>query len=210
MMKTASKVKFLSEHTKQMKMSSFGWWAVLPFQVLDAFHLTDLYQWSADILKQSSRPLSAKEIDLARAVFGNSLPYSKIRIDEKSHLGPRFGNFAYVSFYTVNCWGELSESTFIHELVHIWQYEQFGAAYIVRALAAQHTKEGYNYGGAGALYALRDEKKGLQALNFEQQAEVVADYFRLQRGMEPYWGDATGEDLEVYAYFMKEIQHINA
>jgi hypothetical protein len=209
-MATTSKTKLLSDHTKQLNMSSLGWWAALPLQVLDACKVTDLYQWSADILKKSSRPLSEKEIELAQSIFGNALPYSKIRIDEKAYLGPRFSNFAYVSFYTVNCWGELSESTFIHELVHIWQYERFGAAYIVQALQAQHTKEGYDYGGVGTLYALRDEKKGLQALNFEQQADVVADYFRIQRGLEPYWGHATGEDLEVYAYFVKEIRGISA
>jgi hypothetical protein len=204
-----NKIKHLTYHAKQMNLASFGWWAVLPFQLLDVLRVTDVYQWLGNVFKKSCRPLTAIEIEVAQSIFGNSLQYSKIRIDEKAYLGPRFGNFAYVSFHTINCWGELSASTFIHELVHIWQYERFGAAYIVRALQAQFTKEGYDYGGVGALYALREEKKGLQALNFEQQADVIADYFRLQRGFEPYWGNARSEDLEVYATFVKELKLID-
>lgn len=66
----------------------------------------------------------------------------------------------------------------IHELVHVWQYQHFGAVYIGKALKAQKSKEGYNYGGMENLYHQMLKGNTLTHFNFEQQAEILEDYYR--------------------------------
>ena len=93
----------------------------------------------------------------------------------------------------------------IHELMHIWQYQQMGAIYMVRALSAQHTKMGYNYGGIAAIHQKMANGETLLDFNFEQQGDIVADYFRIKSGFQPIWGKGTKEDLEVYEYFLESL-----
>ena len=47
---------------------------------------------------------------------------------------------------------------------------------MMEALYAQRWGGGYNYGGIAALSQHQD--KGMMAFNFEQQAEIVEDYFK--------------------------------
>jgi hypothetical protein len=61
-------------------------------------------------------------------------------------------------------------------MTHIWQYKKHGSCYITEALYAQRWGGGYNYGGEAAL--LKNSNVGMKAFNFEQQAEIVEDYYR--------------------------------
>lgn len=186
---------------------SAHWWIDLLFLLLDGLGLMDLYEIVTDLLKFNSRPLSHQELALAQSVFGDAIKrYWRIRIDRYALFGPMQFHFAYVSFYCINCWTNLSISTFIHEMVHVWQYEQIGAVYIPRALRAQRSAEGYNYGGADALIRKQQEGKSLWDFNLEQQADLVADYFNIREGLPPRWGNGTREHLPVYEYFLSEVQ----
>jgi hypothetical protein len=59
--------------------------------------------------------------------------------------------------------------------VHVWQYEQFGSYYIYKALSAQNSEEGYNYGGIKELDRCIARKGSLLDYNFEQQASIIED-----------------------------------
>jgi len=180
----------------------------LPGNVLlfvDLFALPELYDGLCNMIKGSSRSLTNREIELGKSVYGNALPYSQLKIDNKAILGPKQGHFAYVSYFTINSYGDLSDHLFIHELMHIWQYQKFGSLYIIHALFAQHSEEGYNYGGVEKLKQVKKNRGTIFQFNFEQQADIVEDYFLISRNCGPKWGNATYEDLPVYQYFLNSF-----
>ena len=84
----------------------------------------------------------------------------------------------------------------------VWQYASVGAAYIPRALAAQRSPEGYNYGGIGPL-----ERSGsLEAFNYEQQADIIEDAYRLTSGHAAQWHGFGPEVLPVYFPYLAEVR----
>jgi len=170
---------------------------------LSIFGIGELYEFTTNLVKTNTRKLTEREFNLAKTVYGNSLKYDRIRIDNKARIGAKTNHIYYVSFYTINAWGSMSDDIFIHELMHIWQYQKMGIRYIPKALFAQHTSMGYNYGGLPAL----QKHNTFKDFNLEQQADIVSDYFRIKMGFRPRWGSATREDLWVYE---KYIEALNA
>ena len=126
---------------------------------LELLGIGELYETLSDFFKFNTRLLTAEEIALAQAVYGSTIDYDLVRIDEQAHAGPRFYRFCYVSFNLINSWGPMQQSIYIHEMMHVWQYQRFGAIYMIRALLAQHTNCGYDYGGVQALKARRKKEK---------------------------------------------------
>ena len=128
-------------------------WRVLEafFHMADKLCLPGVLVFLNGILKPGTRRLSGKEQGLAHTVFGATIDYETVRVDERAWIACKRYGIAYVSFNVINCWGALSDAHFIHEMVHIWQYQRHGAVYIPRALWAQRTPAGYNYGGVEAL-----------------------------------------------------------
>ena len=111
----------------------------------------------------------------------------------------------YVSFYLINSWGPMRKSTFIHELMHVWQYEKTGAIYMLHALRAQHSTMGYNYGGVETLKRYLANEKDITDFNPEQQADIVTDYFLLKNGQLPQWGNGRQKDLGIYKKFIEDL-----
>ena len=172
---------------------------------LEIFGVVEIYETINDFVKFNTRPLTNWETNLAKEIFGNSINYKRVRIDEYAFVGPRQHRFCYVSFNSINSWGPMQNSTFIHEMVHVWQYENLGAIYIPKALSAQFTPEGYNYGGVATLKQYMHEGKGFLDFNYEQQGDIVSDYYRIKNGYEPCWGSGGRIDLPVYEYFIERL-----
>ena len=172
------------------------------FAILDLLGVFDLYAAISNTLTPSIRGLTEEEKHLLRPIFGDSVPWGLVRIDERAWVGPRWANLCYVSFYTINSWGPMPLHVLVHEMVHIWQYTRVGAAYIPRALAAQRTAMGYNYGGLGAL----EKGKGMAAFNYEQQADIIEDAYRLANGYRAQWHGFGPEVLPVYYPYLREIR----
>ena len=173
------------------------------FGLADLVGAFDLYELLTSGLFPNTRPLSVEEYNLLFPIFGDSVPYHLIRIDERALIGPSWAGFFYVSFHTINSWGPMRPPTLVHEVVHVWQYTHRGAAYIPRALHAQTTEEGYNYGGLEPL----QEKSGLEDFNYEQQADIIEDAFRLANGYQAQWVRGRGaEVLPVYHPYLEEIR----
>ncbi|MFN7116161.1 MAG: hypothetical protein ACK4TA_05140 [Saprospiraceae bacterium] len=199
------RIKRLFLHFTQLfKQKPHHWLIEFCFLLLEIFGVFDLYDGFASLAKRA-RPLTEHEIGIARSIFGDSLAYERVRVDERAYWGPRKGNFCYVSCYTINSWGIMPDSILIHELTHVWQYQHLGSVYIPRALSAQFTAEGYNYGGVKALRAAMQNGKTLLDFNYEQQADIIEDYYRLLLGYRPSWGNATEDDLDIYAHFANQL-----
>ena len=89
-------------------------------------------------------------------------------------------------------------------MVHIWQYQLFGAVYIYFAWKAQISKEGYDYGKAQALVAGVKNSKLFYEFNFEQQAEIIQDYFCSLN-----FSSRKIEDKEELAAYLKYREEMN-
>ncbi len=206
------RVRLLVRHPETILnvKEGFFWIIELLFLLLDLVGVGEVLETLGDVIKFNTRPLSARERANLEGVFGRSLNVRRIRIDEYAFIGPYSYHFAYVSCYTINCWGKLPDATFMHELVHIWQYQHLGSLYIPRALRAQFSEEGYNYGGMSSLLlALREGRKFSQ-FNLEQQGDIVADYFRLTEGKHPRWASDSPIHLHVYEDLLGEIKEMKA
>ena len=182
------------------------WWIEFVILFLDIFGLPEIYETIMDFVKFNSRSLHHWEIKLAKEIFGDSINYKRVRIDELSIAGPKQKNFCYVSFYIINSWGRMQNSTLIHELTHVWQFERMGSVYIPQALLAQNSKMGYNYGGISALKAYREQGKSFLSFNLEQQGDIISDYFRIKEGYQPRWGNGDRHDLSVYKHFVDQMR----
>ncbi len=182
------------------------WWAEFFVLLLSFFGIAEIYETLTDFIKFNTRPLSGWERKLLFDIYGDSINYDRVRIDNLSFAGPRQYRFCYVSFYTVNSWGDMPNHILVHEMMHVWQYQRLGARYIPQALRAQHSALGYNYGGLSALQSAKDADTGLAAFNLEQQAEIITDYYLLRQGYKPRWSDAIRYDLPLYEYFVNELK----
>jgi len=165
-----------------------GYLVDLFFFVLDIIAFGELYETCCDWLKYNTRALNTEERQIVFEIFGDSIDVDRIRIDNLA-LVPKDMRMAYVGVYTINHFGKMSEDLFVHELIHIWQYEHQGSVYIPRALRAQRSDAGYNYGGAKALKSGGAE---LLSYNYEQQGDILADYWRAKHNRPTKWKNLTG------------------
>lgn len=197
---------FLQLKKRPRKRDWLFWGVELNMLILDLFGIGEIYESFQEFIKFNIRPLNEFEKKIVTQYFGNQLNINRIRIDEKAFLGPPQHHFAYVSFYTINSWGSLSSDIFLHEMVHVWQYETSGITYMSRALAAQGGKRGYHYGGIDLLRKLKARGRKLTSFNPEHQAEIVQDHFRLKSGLQTRRGFAMNDDLKVYDWFVKDLE----
>jgi hypothetical protein len=164
----------------------------------------------------ASRPLKQTEIDFARQVFQDQLPYGKVHI--ASYYLP--GNqgvpvtlasvssiipVASLRNYTIYFGPEVFRDgaddarirdTFIHELTHVWQgyHSGLGWEYMVESMIAQGHAV-LTTGDRNKAYEYRPGREW-NDYNVEQQALLVQDWFR--NGMR--------EDDERYPYITDHIR----
>ena len=160
------------------------------------FFIESMLDW----IKFKTRGLSAAEKILVEEVFGKKIPVHLIGMDTASIPAIKRKTVAYVIFHTINFDKTISDTMLVHELVHVWQYRRFGSVYITEALWAQKWGGGYNYGGLDALRKFCNDP-GLSAFNFEQQADIIEEYYRWRKGIALQWSIqdvGIGEVLEKY------------
>ena len=184
----------------------------LPYRVLEGFVILlhaigigHVFFWANRIIKPNLRKLTPEERTLARFVYRNTIDLDQVWIDERAWLGPRQFKFAYVSLNLINSYGSMSPGHFIHELMHIWQYQHIGVAYIPRALHAQHFGSGYHYGGIEALLEALGRGDRILSFNYEQQAEIMTDYFALKAGLKPKYVPQDPELLSVFEQIVRPV-----
>jgi hypothetical protein len=165
-----------------------------------------------------SRPLTAEEIRYAREIYVDSIDYSKVTITRDSVLSlgaPRtIGNTIHLK----SSWGafvgdtlELTDRgklTLIHEMGHVWQYQNGGLAYIPDSLIAQ-LRAWVGGGGRGGAYDWRAaHRDGIpwEDWNPEQQAGAIEEYNKLLRKQQA--GNATTQDLHVLSILLPYVEMV--
>src|SRR5512141_1418720 len=132
-----------------------------------------------------ARPLTTGEIALARALFGDAIDYSKVKLVRRKWWP--FQPSTYVMAPTGNIhfhpdgdlWSEdfaaeplHRQGMFIHEMTHVWQAQTRGRFYLP---LMRHPFCRY-------AYAL-EEGKPFARYGLEQQAEIVRHIFLAHHGM---------------------------
>lgn len=214
----------LWEGVKSLKPWSLEWWKSLGsvstwkdflkwigarfLELLEVGGIGEIYETVTDFIKFNTRKLTGTEVKEASRVFGSSINLSLVRVDEWAVLGPAFSKREYTSFHLINGWGGSTPiDVMIHELTHVWQYEQSGAIYMPQAIHSQVWGAGYVYQGAAGLQAAQTAGKKFGSFQREQQAQIVHDFYRLKNGMatfDPSQNPATSADLPLYAQFVAE------
>ena len=166
--------------------------------------------------KGQSRALTPGEIEMAKTVFGDSIDYSKVRIHNDTSNMFQGKNTTvtpngelYCANNYVDDFSKDSRHHFIHEMTHVWQYQNNVLTPRVAA-ATQWVKSGFCYTDC---YSYKpDPKKDLLDYNLEQQADMVADLFALkERNAHPDVPSppATPESLEKGFFAMAQIKALN-
>ena len=133
------------------------------------------------------RPLTAGEIELTRAAFGDRIDYARVKLSD----GPGNHPFAHMAFakgnpaitigstvyFKLDFCPDFSapgrnRKSFLHEMTHVWQSQARGEWYL---LLHRHPFCRYDY----------SLKPGwtLERYGIEQQAEIVRHAFLLRRGL---------------------------
>jgi len=175
--------------------------------LFDLFAIPEIYETIMDISKWNTRALSKREKLLASMVFTDSIDLDMVRVDDRAVLGPKWGRFAYVSYHTINSYGKIPNAILIHELMHVWQFTYLGSVYIINALMAQRSQEGYDYQGLKRMHDVINAGKSILAFNYEQQADIICDYYRIGTGSRAQWSTAKIDDLDSYQYFVNQVQN---
>jgi hypothetical protein len=167
---------FYKIYTPSVKGASAG------LLLADVLFFFDIFEIIANLFSPNSRLLTDIEKQRCQEVFGNTVDCQLIMYDKRSLPVRRGMAHAYVLFNTIQSWRPIRADIFVHELVHIWQYQNFGAGYIAAALAAQKTAGGYNY-----TYTEGWHNGSFFDLNAEQQADFIQDNYLKRKGFYPQW-----------------------
>lgn len=147
--------------------------------LLEILGIPTMYDAISEWIKPTTRPLSAAEVSLSKTYFEDTINYDLVRVHPSANLTANKFALAYVSFNTINHWRPISRDVFIHEMMHVWQHQNLGAIYAIKALHAQSRGNAYDYGGFEGLYHAMLQGRELLSFNFEQQAEIIQDYCQL-------------------------------
>jgi hypothetical protein len=177
------------------------WFILITFtRILELFFIFDLYEisyyfYNKKILKQ----LNDNQLEVITKIF-TSIDLNLVLRNPHSYVSRKVPHIIYVAFNIIKYKNSISKTTLVHEMMHIYQYQKYGASYIIYALLAQKSKSGYNYGGLQKLI----ENNALSDFNAEQQAEIIEDYYRLQNGIRPQW-ITNDVNLEVFNKYLQSL-----
>jgi hypothetical protein len=174
-----------------------------------------------EVATTRSRKLTQPEIDYAKDVYLDSVDYSQITITRDSVLAlgaPRtIGNTIHLK----SDWGHFKGDTLeltdkgmevlIHEMGHVWQYQNGGLAYIPESLIAQLKAAvgGGDRAGAYDWRAAHDAGIPWEDWNPEQQAEAIERYNVLLRKSKAKDTTMTVEELHELSILVKYMDKVH-
>lgn len=140
----------------------------------------------------TARGLTEEEIKLLKPIFKTSIDYRNVKIHNKPYT-PFQGDNAVTPNGEIyfqpkdfrrdfsHCEDYSDTNRFIHEIVHVWQYQlgchvkSKGLSAVMRGSYTGSTlTETYNYDISG------NDKKTIADFNFENQADLIADYYKVK------------------------------
>lgn len=135
------------------------------------------------------RPLTSGEQALARSVFSDTIDYAAVRVHHHNFViwqGARYIITPNGHIYLGRSLRELSDFSaaslamqglFIHEMAHVWQYQQ-GINVLMRGALEQVR----HFCGFNQYRYQLEVGKALGSYKLEQQAEILRHYFLAQHG----------------------------
>ena len=182
--------------------NAIEWFGDLVCYVAEVLLISYFVHIVAVVFKPNQRFLKPEEVALSKEIFGGKIQYEYVTIHPHMSRFMRRYAMAYVSGNTINFQDRINKRIFIHEMVHIWQYQRLGLVYAWRALKAQQEPVTYDYGGLESLYASFTTGKNFYAFNFEQQAQIIEDYFSLMYNYRSYLHPMYDA---IYAGYLKQM-----
>ncbi len=162
-----------------------------------------------------SRSLTEAEKELAYSIYGDHIRLDAVRIASDSvysvDVSKTIGNVVHIrtADYRSRARADLSyQALLVHELGHVWQYQNQGWGYIPESLAVQFVAF-LRTGSRSAAYSWEaDFLKGTPwgDLNPEQQAESVAEYFYFSKLSDETNADQQElkKELECFIPFLRD------
>lgn len=153
-------------------------------------------------------PLTAEEISLMSDIAGpHAIRYQEVRVAQGGILDFIFrlnGNLAFATWRTINIprhgrHTRENQPLVIHELTHVYQFEQIGSRYLGEAIymLIKTKRDCYNYGGKDGLKYACSARVRYCDYNREQQAMIAQDYCTLQQ---------MGADVSAYQPYIDELR----
>jgi hypothetical protein len=152
-------------------------------------------------LEPVGRELTDAEIDRMREVFGDSIDYDQVRVVEGDAGLFSVNDRAFVHGNTIYMKGSRDPDLLLHEMAHVWQFQNGGTDYMSEALWSQEFSMAYDWEPSvpGTPW---------HRLEPEQQAQFLEDaarYGTFDRGHPNHGqffadvdGDGVDEDLTDY------------
>ncbi len=131
-------------------------------------------QGVALVSQAPSRTLTAKECELVAPIYQSSVDLSKIRVRENVRGLLNASRRAFVieeTMFLPSGYLPLRSHILVHEVCHVWQFQNGGHAYIGDSVHAQLLGDGYEL-EKGLL-----QGRGWAELNAEQQATLIEASF---------------------------------
>lgn len=194
-------------HWKALIPSSFilDWPIDLFFYLADVVYLPEWHMSIILLIKPNIRPLTDNEKILLEEWFGETIDADVVLINDQASVFVRKYAYAFVGYHIINYRDRIETAILVHELVHVFQFQKFGSVYIYRALKAQNSKHKYDYGGVGKLVNGLNQGKTLFHYNFEQQAMIIEDYYRMNQEFQMFSDRYSFEVFQTYYDDMKKI-----
>ncbi len=185
----------------------FDWWHHLLTQIFDLFGGPELAQFLIHLVTKTT-PLTADETQIIGSILGpKALRFGEVRVVEGGLFDLVFklnGNLAFATWHTINLprTGRHTRANLpivVHELTHVYQYEQVGTRYLGEAIymLIKTKRDCYNYGGMVGLVDACSVGLCYRDYNREQQAKITQDYF--------YYREK-GSDVTAYEPFIAQVR----
>jgi hypothetical protein len=184
-----------------------GWLHRLLTQTFDLLGGPEIGQFLMHLITRTT-PLTGDEIATISSILGpKALRYEDVRVAEGGLFDFIFklnGNLAFATWHTVNMPRQghhtrANRAILVHELTHVYQYEQVGTRYLGEAIymLIKTKRDCYNYGAASGLQQACDAGRTYRDFNREQQAQITQDYYTLRE---------RGVDVSAYEPFIVQAQ----
>jgi hypothetical protein len=171
-----------------------------------------------DAATTRKRKLSSQEVAYAKEVFHDSIDFTEVTITRDSMLSTGAPKTLGNTIHLRSDWGhfvgdtleltQVGRETLIHEMGHVWQYQNGGLAYIPESLWAQF-KGFMGAGSRDAAYNWREAHRAgvpWERWNPEQQASAIEDYNKLLR--KSHDGTATIQELSTLSVLLPYMQKV--
>ncbi|NNF35590.1 MAG: hypothetical protein HKN68_15900 [Saprospiraceae bacterium] len=181
------------------------WWlwpVELILLIFDIMGLPDFIMQARLITRSGIRTLSDREKQLISDVYGELSFLDNVWMNSSDMFKFRKFAHAFVFHDSINFHNSITDSVIIHEIMHVIQYHLVGSVYITRALKAQKSLEGYQYGGPEVLYHNMLSGKSIWQYNYEQQAQIMQDLFDMEGTM----SSTTDISLTSYRMLLNEVR----